>query len=69
MTTKIQKWGNSQGIRIPKFFLDSVNWNENTKLEVCTENNKVIITQTKKQIWHLPAQSQIQTTNFRCIFR
>lgn len=49
MTAIIQKWGDSQGMRIPKFILDSVNWNENTNLELCTENNKIIITQTKNK--------------------
>ncbi len=43
MTTTIQKWGNSQGIRLPKFLLDSINWSENEKLEVKTENEKIII--------------------------
>ena len=33
MTTTIQKWGNSQGIRIPKILLDTVKWNENEELE------------------------------------
>ena len=28
MTTTIQKWENSQGIRIPKTILDTVKWTE-----------------------------------------
>ena len=32
MTTTIQKWGNSQGIRIPKILLDSVQWTENEQM-------------------------------------
>jgi len=43
MTTTIQKWGNSQGIRIPKFLIDAVQWNENDPLVLRAENNKIII--------------------------
>ena len=32
MTTTIQKWGNSQGIRIPKFLLDAVQWSDDEQL-------------------------------------
>ena len=43
MTTKIQKWGNSQGIRLPKYLLDAVHWSDEDRLEVRVENNKLII--------------------------
>lgn len=43
MTTTIQKWGNSQGVRIPKFLLESVDWNESDQLNISVENNKIII--------------------------
>ena len=32
MKTTIQKWGNSQGVRIPKAILDTVEWKENEKI-------------------------------------
>ena len=32
MTTTIQKWGNSQGIRIPTSILDSVGWTKNEQI-------------------------------------
>lgn len=43
MTTTIQKWGNSQGIRIPKFLLETVQWDENEQIELSTIGNKIII--------------------------
>ena len=43
MTTTIQKWGNSQGIRIPKILLDSVQWTENEQITILVENNRIII--------------------------
>lgn len=43
MTTTIQKWGNSQGIRLPKFILDAVHWNGNEEVEVLVENGELVI--------------------------
>ena len=43
MTTTIQKWGNSQGIRIAKILLDTVNWKENEKIVILVEDDKIII--------------------------
>ncbi len=43
MTTTIQKWGNSQGIRIPKIVLDSVNWKENEKIIIIVEDGRLIM--------------------------
>ena len=49
MTTTIQKWGNSQGIRIPKNILDSVNWSENEQIIIAVDNGKLIIEKAKKK--------------------
>lgn len=43
MTTTIQKWGNSQGIRLPKHLLESVHWDENEELQIKAEDGKIII--------------------------
>lgn len=55
MHTTIQKWGNSQGIRIPKSILDSVQWNENEKVVLITAEDKIIIerAETRKNIKEL----------------
>lgn len=42
-TTTIQKWGNSQGIRIPKFLIDAVKWGNNEQLSLRVDENKIII--------------------------
>ena len=46
MTTTIQKWGNSQGIRLPKYILEAINWHEDEKLDIKTENGKIVIEKT-----------------------
>lgn len=43
MTVKLQKWGNSQGIRIPKIILDELDINEKDELELKTDGNKILI--------------------------
>lgn len=43
MTTSIQKWGNSQGIRIPKHLLDAVDLTANDEITIRAENNVLII--------------------------
>lgn len=48
MTTTIQKWGNSQGIRIPKILLDSMNWSENEQIVIIADNEKLIIEKSKE---------------------
>ncbi|MBQ5988109.1 MAG: AbrB/MazE/SpoVT family DNA-binding domain-containing protein [Oscillospiraceae bacterium] len=45
MTTTIQKWGNSQGVRLPKYMLDSLKWSSNEKVVIIAQDNKIIIEQ------------------------
>ena len=47
MTTTIQKWGNSQGIRIPKTILDTVNWKEDEQIIIIVDNGKLIMQKAK----------------------
>lgn len=48
MEAKLQKWGNSDGIRIPKSFLKLLNLKTNDILDIKYEDNKIIITKPKK---------------------
>jgi antitoxin MazE len=43
MTTAIVKWGNSQGIRLPKAFLQNINISENDTVDILVENEAIII--------------------------
>lgn len=49
MNTTIQKWGNSQGIRIPKFLLEALNWSDNEELTVSAKDDKIIIERADKR--------------------
>jgi antitoxin MazE len=48
MKTKVQKWGNSLAVRIPKTFADMLNFEHNTEVEVVVENDEVIIRPVKR---------------------
>lgn len=49
MTTTIQKWGNSQGVRIPKAILDTVNWAEDEQIVILVQDNKLVIEKAKEK--------------------
>ncbi|MBI2630996.1 AbrB/MazE/SpoVT family DNA-binding domain-containing protein [Candidatus Nomurabacteria bacterium] len=43
MTTKIQKWGNSLAVRIPKVFTQNLNWKEGTSIHFEQIGNALVI--------------------------
>jgi antitoxin MazE len=43
MQTTTVKWGNSQGIRLPKAFLHNINIKENDSVDVTLENERIVI--------------------------
>ena len=49
MELKLQKWGNSNGIRIPNNILKSLNLKTNDKIELQYENDKIIISKVPKE--------------------
>ena len=49
MEARIQKWGNSDGIRIPSSFLKTRNIKTNDKVELIQEKDKIIISKPKKR--------------------
>lgn len=48
MFTSIQKWGNSQGIRIPKSILKEVGLKENDQVEIKVKDGGLFIAPVKK---------------------
>jgi antitoxin MazE len=49
MQTTIVKWGNSQGIRIPKAFLKNIHVAENEPVDIVLSNEKIIIKKIKNK--------------------
>lgn len=45
----LQKWGNSQGFRIPKTILETLEWQENEQFSLSAQKDKIIIEPVKKR--------------------
>jgi antitoxin MazE len=49
MTTKVQQWGNSLALRIPKAFAVEANLHKGSIVDVSEEDGKIILTPVKKR--------------------
>ena len=49
MSTKVQKWGNSLGVRIPKGILDATHMKEGTPIEFRIEGSHVVLLPVKRK--------------------
>ena len=49
METRLQKWGNSDGIRIPSSILKALNLKTNDKVDLIQEKDKLIISKSIKK--------------------
>ncbi len=50
MTAKISKWGNSQGLRVPKDVMENLHLHIGDDVNITIEDNKVILEPLKKNI-------------------
>ena len=48
MKTRVQKWGNSLALRIPKSFADEVGLQKETSVEVSLADGKIVVTRLAK---------------------
>lgn len=48
MLAKIQKWGNSQGIRIPKSILSSAAFSDDEEVEIIALDGRIVIEHAKR---------------------
>ena len=60
MYTTIQKWGNSQAVRIPKIILEKAGLRENDRVEIRVEKGNLLIIPQKK---HLTLQERAAEYN------
>ena len=58
MEVRLQKWGNSDGIRIPSSFLKTLNLKTNDKVELVQKEDLIIISKPKKK--HLTLEERIE---------
>ena len=60
MLTNIVKWGNSQGVRLPKILLESINLTDNDIVEITVENKSIIIKKPVIKKAHLTIQERFE---------
>ena len=55
MLSRVARWGNSQGVRIPRKLLQAAGLEVNDDVEIVTRNNTIVIKSTKKKTldWYL----------------
>lgn len=63
MSAKIQKWGNSLGIRIPKSIIEKANLNENSEVIIENKDGAIIIFPRQKKLSLDKLLSQITKDN------
>lgn len=49
LTATITKWGNSQGLRLPKTLLEMLQWKNDDIVEIVVENNQLSIKKIEKR--------------------
>jgi antitoxin MazE len=49
MAAKIQKWGNSLALRIPKSYADALKLNEGSDIKIKIIKDKLVVSRKKKQ--------------------
>ena len=49
MLTTIQRWGNSQAVRLPKAILEALFLQENDPVEITAENDSIIIRKSTRK--------------------
>lgn len=58
METRLQKWGNSDGIRIPSSFLKTLDLKTNDVVEIVQKEDVIIISKPKKK--HLTLEERFR---------
>jgi len=53
MKTRVQKWGNSLAVRIPKSFAEGLDLENNGPVEMSLEEGAIVIKPAKDRAWDL----------------
>lgn len=55
MKTRVQKWGNSLGVRIPKSFAAEIGIDRNSSIQMMIEEGAIMIVPEREAAWTLEA--------------
>lgn len=63
MQTKIQRWGNSLGIRIPKAFAEEAKVEAGSRVEIAVEDGELVIRPTRSDAYDIELLVKAIDTN------
>ena len=63
MSCKLQKWGNSLGVRIPKSIIEKINLQENDELIIEQQDGKIVIFPAKKKLALSEMMDKVTSSN------
>ena len=63
MSAKLQKWGNSLGIRIPKAIIEKVNLEENDEVIIEQQDGKIVIFPVKRKPSLIELMTKVTSEN------
>ena len=66
MYTNIQRWGNSNAVRLPKAILDSLNMRENDRVDIIAEKHQIVIRSAKRKYASLDEIFEGYTGDYVC---
>lgn len=66
MEARIQKWGNSQAVRIPKAILEEVHLQENDKVRIEAKEDQIVISRVEKKYQTLKELFANYTGDYKC---
>lgn len=55
MKTRVQKWGNSLAVRIPKSFAEELDWEESAPVEMTLDEGALVVRSDRERPWDLAA--------------
>lgn len=55
MKNRVQKWGNSLAVRVPRSFAAELGWRENTPVALSLDDDALVIKTDKERAWDLEA--------------
>ena len=66
MYTSIQRWGNSNAVRLPKAILDTLNMRESDRVEIIAEKQQIVIRPAKRKYASLDELFEGYTGGYVC---
>jgi len=63
MNATIQKWGNSQAVRLPKAILETAEIKENEQVHILAERNQIVIKKLRNHREHIPLAERLKNWN------